>query len=170
MWRTRRLLKSNPAFCEVVQTSHQYTIFSLQSFRCSDEKKALSLCYQTQHFARSSRRVTNTPFLVYNRSSAATKKFSTFLSSHSFGNRIPTEHYKVVLISSNSLIIYKYTMKNFQTFERHSAVPACPPSNLTCPATPLPLTVSNVPARLNILQCLSRSCTVSCPRFSILIQ
>lgn len=158
MWRTRRLLKSNPAFCEVVQTSHQYTIFSLQSFRCSDEKRALPLCYQTQHFARSSRRVTNTPFLVYNRFSAATKKFSTFLSSHSFGNRIPTEHYKVVLLSTNSLL-------NLQIY-----VPACPPSNLTCPATPLPLTVSNVPARLNILQCLSRSCTVSCPRFSILIQ
>lgn len=159
MWRTRRLLKSNPAFCEVVQTSHQYTIFSLQSFRCSDEKRALPLCYQTQHFARSSRRVTNTPFLVYNR-----------FSSHSFGNRIPTEHYKVVLLSTNSLLNLQIYNEKFSNFWKAFCRPCLSPSNITCPATPLPLTVSNVPARLNILQCLSRSCTVSCPRFSILIQ
>ena len=34
------------------------------------------------------------------------------------------------------------------------------------PTTPLPRTVSNVPDKLNILQCLSRNWTVSMPRFS----
>ena len=97
----------------------QFTIVSLQR-----RKKALPLCYQTQYFARSSRQVTNTLFSVYNRFSVATKKrFSTFISSHAFRNRISTEHYKVVLISTNSLINLQNTMKNFQTFERHSAVP-----------------------------------------------
>jgi hypothetical protein len=37
---------------------------------------------------------------------------------------------------------------------------------ITLPTIPLPRTVSNVPDRLNILQCLSLSCTVSSPRFS----
>ena len=141
----------------------QFTIVSLQRL-----KKALPLCYQTQYFARSSRQVTNTLFSVYNRFSVATKKrFSTFISSHAFRNRISTEHYKVVLISTNSLINLQTYNEKFSNFWKAFC---CPPSNLTCPATPLPLTVSNVPARLNILQCLSRSCTVSCPRFSILIQ
>ena len=60
------------------------------------------------------------------------------------------------------------THKLVNSFSLASPSPLSP--SLTCPATPLPLTVSNVPDRLNILQCLSRSCTVSWPRFSILMQ
>lgn len=36
----------------------------------------------------------------------------------------------------------------------------------SCPTTPLPRTVSNVPDKANILQCLSRSWTLNWPRFS----
>ena len=45
--------------------------------------------------------------------------------------------------------------------ERTELVKCC-----TCPTTPLPLTVSSVPERLNILQCLSLSCTRSPLKFS----